>query len=102
MLPAERNKRFAEDAQASLNPDQQVIVYCSRGGTLTTGVVGRRGKYDDPDRSFGIESRSLKGCYELMQVWQTAAVRGWRDPSGNASVCQPPGVCIAVFAVHVA
>lgn len=28
----------------------------------------RRGKYDDKDLSFGIESRSLKGCYELMQA----------------------------------
>ena len=24
-----------------------------------------RGVYDDPDRQFGRESRSLKGCYEL-------------------------------------
>jgi hypothetical protein len=23
---------------------------------------------DDPERMFGIESRSLKGCYELLQV----------------------------------
>lgn len=30
------------------------------------GVKTRnRGIYDDPDRQFGRESRSLKGCYEL-------------------------------------
>lgn len=43
-------------------------MYCTRGGTLTTGIKGRRGTFDDPDRQFGIESRSLKACYELIEV----------------------------------
>ena len=32
------------------------------------GVKTRRGTFDDPDRSFGRESRSLKGAYELYEV----------------------------------
>lgn len=38
-------------------------------------TVSRRGTYDDKDLSFGIESRSLKGCYELIQVSRLALSR---------------------------
>ena len=45
-----------------------VIVCCSMGGTLDTVVrVAASGKQcNDPDRSFGRETRSLKAAYELM------------------------------------
>jgi hypothetical protein len=55
---------------------------CATGGTLETqitrvsggddrtGNTGRVKKkvYNDPDRNFGKESRSLKACYEALQV----------------------------------
>lgn len=51
LLYAERNQNFAEDAQKALQKKgQQIVVYCGRGGKLTTGIKGRRGTYDDPDR----------------------------------------------------
>jgi hypothetical protein len=110
VMYAERNQNFADDAQKALKKGQQIVVYCGRGGTLTTGIKGRRGTFDDPDRchkpessafqvdfsnlpvsehrapadqathslqmhlyfhicrQFGIESRSLKACYELLEV----------------------------------
>lgn len=74
MTATERNKNFAEDAAKALKKNQKLIVYCSRGGTLTTGIKGRRGNFDDPDRSFGIESRSLKGAYELIEAGFTDVV----------------------------
>ena len=39
---AERNKRFAEAAEQALpNKQEQIIVYCNRGGRLETGKKGR-------------------------------------------------------------
>ncbi len=39
---AERNKRFVEAAERSLpNKQEQIIVYCNRGGRLETGKKGR-------------------------------------------------------------
>lgn len=72
MKATERNTRFQEAAEEAL-PDKgaTIIVYCNRGGRLETGRMGRRGKFDDKDLSFGIESRSLKGCYELMEAGYT-------------------------------
>jgi rhodanese-related sulfurtransferase len=75
MAATERNQNFAEDAQKALQKKgKQIVVYCGRGGKLTTGIKGRRGTYDDPDRQFGIESRSLKACYELIQAGFTNIV----------------------------
>mmetsp|Transcript_16381 Transcript_16381/g.49101 ORF Transcript_16381/g.49101 Transcript_16381/m.49101 type:complete len:271 (-) Transcript_16381:272-1084(-) len=75
MQATERNKKFAEAAAEALpKKSQQIIVYCNRGGRLQTGKKGRRGTFDDKDLSFGIESRSLKGCYELMQAGYTNVV----------------------------
>ncbi len=48
-----------------------MIVYCGRGGTIKTGFGNEKtGKFfkDDPERAFGIESRSLKACHELFEV----------------------------------
>lgn len=68
---AERNPRFREEALELLDPRKKVVVMCNIGGTLIVGVKpwapGRR-SYNDPDRAFGRESRSLKGAYELFQV----------------------------------
>jgi hypothetical protein len=49
-LYAERNQNFTDDAQKALKKRQKIVVYCGRGGTLTTGIKGRRGTFDDPDR----------------------------------------------------
>ncbi|GBG90759.1 hypothetical protein CBR_g51265 [Chara braunii] len=68
----ERNPRFVDEALAAVDGDKErtVIVMCSRGGSLET-VVERKGpkpkSFKDPMRAFGIQSRSLKACYELQQ-----------------------------------
>ncbi|EIE21109.1 hypothetical protein COCSUDRAFT_17882, partial [Coccomyxa subellipsoidea C-169] len=44
---------------------------CGRGGTIKTGFGNEKtGKFfkDDPERAFGIESRSLKACHELFEA----------------------------------
>lgn len=70
MTATERNTSFGPDAKQALPKNKKLIVYCGLGGTLKVGVKTRRGIYDDPDRSFGRESRSLKGAYELYEVSQ--------------------------------
>jgi rhodanese-related sulfurtransferase len=75
----ERNPNFIAAATAAVNNDKtrQVIVYCSIGGTLQT-FVERKGpkakKYNDPERLFGRQSRSLKAIYELQQAGFTNVV----------------------------
>lgn len=55
---------------SKVKKNQKIILMCAIGGTLTTGVNLRPDKYpngiEDPDRSFGRESRCLKAAYELM------------------------------------
>jgi len=69
MCNAEADPDFREKAAEQLNKRKKVIVYCGRGGTLRVGNGNER-KYnkDDPERMFGIETRSLKACYELLEV----------------------------------
>lgn len=69
----ERNPDFVAEATEAVGGDKskQVIVYCSIGGTLQT-FVERKGpkakKYNDPERLFGRQSRSLKAIYELQEA----------------------------------
>ncbi|KAG0573939.1 hypothetical protein KC19_VG223200 [Ceratodon purpureus] len=69
----ERNPDFVATAVEAVNGDKskQVIVYCSIGGTLQT-FVERKGpkakKFNDPERLFGRQSRSLKAIYELQEA----------------------------------
>lgn len=79
MTATERNPAFGDDAAAALggNKRRRVIVYCGLGGTLTVGVPPwapdrKKSFKDDPERAFGRESRSLKACYELLEL-------GWKD-----------------------
>ncbi|KAK9803685.1 hypothetical protein WJX72_012000 [[Myrmecia] bisecta] len=69
MEATERDPEFQAKALELLDKNQKVIVYCGLGGTLHVGVKpwapGRRA-YNDPDRAFGRESRSLKACHELI------------------------------------
>ena len=68
---AERDPDFGANAAAQLDKRKKVVVYCGRGGTIKTGFGNEKnGKFfkDDPERAFGIETRSLKGCYELFEV----------------------------------
>ena len=70
-FPAESDPDFREKALQQLDKRKKVVVYCGRGGTLRVGNGNER-KYnkDDPERMFGIETRSLKACYELLEVWR--------------------------------
>ena len=72
MLTAERDPDFAKTAQERLPKNKKLIVYCGLGGTITVGAQpykpGGKSFKDDPERMFGRESRSLKACYELLQV----------------------------------
>lgn len=68
MTATERNIEFGAEAKQGLPKGKKLIVYCGLGGTLKVGVKTRRGTFDDPDRSFGRESRSLKGAYELYEA----------------------------------
>jgi hypothetical protein len=71
LLIAESDPDFGAKAAAQLEKRKKVIVYCGRGGTIKTGFGNEKtGKFfkDDPERAFGIESRSLKACHELFEV----------------------------------
>lgn len=68
-MHAERDPDFGRKAAAQLDKRRRVIVYCGRGGTIKTGFGnGKKFFKDDPERAFGIETRSLKGCYELFEA----------------------------------
>lgn len=72
MQATERNPDFVKIAQERLPKDKPLIVACNRGGSMKTTVSKQKNGYvkvyEDPDKSFGIESRSLKACYELFQA----------------------------------
>lgn len=72
MTPTERDPNYAQTVIKTLGKKgQKVMLMCSIGGTLKTGVNLRPDKYpngiQDPDRDFGRESRCLKAAYELME-----------------------------------
>jgi len=70
MQATERNPEFANDALRELPKNKKLIVLCSIGGTLSTTrkSTSKPKVYQDPERAFGRESRSLKGCYELLKA----------------------------------
>ncbi|KAK9845919.1 hypothetical protein WJX81_005977 [Elliptochloris bilobata] len=72
MEATERDPDFAKNAAEVLNKRKKVIVYCGRGGTIKVGAQpwapGRKYFKDDPEKMFGIESRSLKACHELLEA----------------------------------
>mmetsp|Transcript_17273 Transcript_17273/g.33275 ORF Transcript_17273/g.33275 Transcript_17273/m.33275 type:complete len:281 (+) Transcript_17273:87-929(+) len=95
MEATERNPKFAEELRALVgNTKTKIVVICATGGTLkteikrTSGVEGKgRVKtkvYNDPERAFGRESRSLKACYEVLEAGYTdvmhvdGGLNGWR------------------------
>lgn len=69
---AERDPEFRAKAKQKLDPKKTLIPYCSLGGTIKVGAQpwaeGRKSFPGDPERQFGRESRSLKGCFELQEV----------------------------------
>ncbi|GBF96899.1 hypothetical protein Rsub_09904 [Raphidocelis subcapitata] len=78
MRATERNPNFVADMQAAVGKNSRVLVICAIGGTLDTLVSYRREKrlFNDPERQFGRESRSLKAIYELLQGgWSSSNVR---------------------------
>ncbi|KAK3250866.1 hypothetical protein CYMTET_39778 [Cymbomonas tetramitiformis] len=72
MQATERNPNFREEALAALPKGKKLIVACATGGTLQTVIKrttpGKEKEYADPERSFGKESRSLKGIFELYEA----------------------------------
>ena len=70
MRATERNPKFAEEAKASLPAGCPLVVTCNTGGYLEVTIDKKRGgkvvkSFEDKDRVFGWESRSLKACHEL-------------------------------------
>ncbi|GMH32229.1 hypothetical protein BSKO_00063 [Bryopsis sp. KO-2023] len=66
--PTERNPAFLADAEKAAGGKSKLILICGLGGTLKTTVATKKKTFSDPERGFGKESRSLKGCYELLQA----------------------------------
>lgn len=111
-LPArasERDPDYVSTMLSKVKKNQKIILMCAIGGTLTTGVNLRPDKYpngiEDPDRSFGRESRCLKAAYELMskvgatglggQAWWPELRDCWHRKLGgwSAVLAQPVGSC---------
>ena len=70
MRATERNPKFAEEAKASLPAGCPLVVTCNTGGYLEVTIDKKRGgkvvkSFEDKERVFGWESRSLKACHEL-------------------------------------
>ncbi|CAI5503564.1 unnamed protein product [Closterium sp. Naga37s-1] len=63
----ERNPELLKQAEAAVGGDKSrtVIVMCGRGGTLQNVSMRKGMEFRDPDKRFGLQSRSLKACYEL-------------------------------------
>ncbi|CAI7874654.1 unnamed protein product, partial [Closterium sp. NIES-54] len=63
----ERNPDLLKQAEAAVGGDKSrtVIVMCGRGGTLQNVSLRKGMEFRDPDKRFGLQSRSLKACYEL-------------------------------------
>lgn len=88
MQATERNPKFAEMALERLPKNRPIIVGCQRGGSMETTTVtqkvGYTKEFQDPDKAFGIESRSLKACYELFEAGFTdvyflkGGITAWR------------------------
>eukprot|EP00197_Chlamydomonas_leiostraca_P009640 CAMPEP_0202865800 /NCGR_PEP_ID=MMETSP1391-20130828/6358_1 /ASSEMBLY_ACC=CAM_ASM_000867 /TAXON_ID=1034604 /ORGANISM="Chlamydomonas leiostraca, Strain SAG 11-49" /LENGTH=262 /DNA_ID=CAMNT_0049545677 /DNA_START=1 /DNA_END=789 /DNA_ORIENTATION=- len=77
MKATERDPDYVATILSRLKKNQKVILCCAIGGTLDTKVRTRPDKYkegiNDPDRSFGRESRSLKAAYEFFQAgWSSS------------------------------
>lgn len=94
---AESDPDFGTKAAAQLDKRKKIIVYCGRGGTIKTGFGNEKtGKFfkDDPERAFGIESRSLKACHELFEVSSVldisclSVLAAWKQP-GMLHVLMP-------------
>lgn len=81
MTATERDPDFLKYAEERLPKNKPLIIADKRGGSLSTvmktekwsgeGAKTVKGEYEDPDRAFGIESRSLKACYELLEAGYT-------------------------------
>jgi rhodanese-related sulfurtransferase len=109
MQATERNPDFAKVAQERLPKDKPIIVACNRGGSMGTTVSKQKNGYvkvyEDPDRSFGIDSRSLKACYELYQANFTniyflkGGINQYQHegfPMGNMMAAQAPATFTSV------
>ena len=70
MQATERNPDFVGEAQKVLPRNRPLILACNIGGSLDVTIEKvRNGKvvksFEDKERVFGWESRSLKACHEL-------------------------------------
>lgn len=98
MTATERNTDFVKLAEERLPKDKPIIVACRRGGSLETVVKKQKfdgvKEYEDPDKSFGIESRSLKACYELFEAGFTKVyfLKGGINEWSHQKLPLAPGV----------
>ncbi|KIZ04155.1 hypothetical protein MNEG_3803 [Monoraphidium neglectum] len=78
MKATERNPDFISELNKTVKKNSKILVMCAIGGTLDTLVSYRREKklYNDPERQFGRESRSLKAVYEMLESgWSVNNIR---------------------------
>ncbi|KAK3248910.1 hypothetical protein CYMTET_41644 [Cymbomonas tetramitiformis] len=65
----ERDLNFIDQVSDICSKSDSILVMCNRGGTLDTMIrLEGRAPYADPDRRYGIESRSLKAVFELRRA----------------------------------
>ena len=101
LLIAESDPDFGAKAAAQLEKRKKVIVYCGRGGTIKTGFGNEKtGKFfkDDPERAFGIESRSLKACHELFEVHPTVQTSATLSATAELLVAGVPFRLMKLYA----
>jgi rhodanese-related sulfurtransferase len=78
MRATEREPDYPALVMSKIKKNSKIVLICSIGGTLDTYVSYRREKkmFQDPERSFGRESRSLKAAWELLEVgWDAKNIR---------------------------
>eukprot|EP00471_Norrisiella_sphaerica_P005364 CAMPEP_0184482076 /NCGR_PEP_ID=MMETSP0113_2-20130426/3650_1 /TAXON_ID=91329 /ORGANISM="Norrisiella sphaerica, Strain BC52" /LENGTH=268 /DNA_ID=CAMNT_0026861605 /DNA_START=228 /DNA_END=1032 /DNA_ORIENTATION=+ len=70
----ERDPDFPDKvAEVIKDKSKPVILYCGMGGSMETKIQSQKEMYakngfEDVDKSFGRESRSLKACFELLNA----------------------------------
>jgi len=70
----ERDPEFPQKLESAVGgKNKPVVLYCGMGGNLDTKIQSSKAMYkekgyEDVDKSFGKESRSLKACFELLNA----------------------------------
>eukprot|EP00466_Bigelowiella_natans_P001480 jgi/Bigna1/89643/estExt_fgenesh1_pg.C_530017 len=71
----ERDPEFPQKVLEAVGgeKDRPLVLYCGMGGSMETKIESNKKRYkdkgyEDVDKSFGRESRSLKACFELINA----------------------------------